>query len=244
VISAAALVAHPPLLFRELGGAQDPVADLRAAALDAVRVVVRDADHVTVVGPADVARGWDVSDGIDVRRFGTTGERVSHEAMPQSLGVGVRLLDEAGWAGPVELVAVRWDAGRGDVEELAEAILARTDHTAVLLLGDGSARRGAKSPGHLDDRAFAFDDRVGRALAEGDASSLAGLDVEPARDLMLPGSATFRLLGELAGRQVGPPRATLTYRAAPHGVSYFTATWLFSRPPGRPGPLSGGDGGR
>jgi hypothetical protein len=97
VIVAAALVPHPPLLFRELGGLQDPVADLRAAALDTVRALVEDVDEVAVVGAADEAREWPATAGFDLRRFGTTDARRSEPGLPLSLGVGSRLLRDAGW---------------------------------------------------------------------------------------------------------------------------------------------------
>ena len=70
MILAATLLPHPPLLFRPLGGVQDPVADLRAAALGAVRSATADADRVVVVGPADEARGWPADTPAGVRRFG------------------------------------------------------------------------------------------------------------------------------------------------------------------------------
>ena len=52
-IVAAAVCPHPLLMFRELGGAVDPVAEARAASLAAVAAVAAVADEVVVVGATD-----------------------------------------------------------------------------------------------------------------------------------------------------------------------------------------------
>ena len=226
MIAAAVLVPHPPLLLRELGGTHDPVPDLRAAARAAVRDLVRDVDVVAVVG------------GADVRRLGPGGRRrrpcLRHdvrrpagEALPLSLGVGARLLAEAGWTGPVALHAVAWDADRSVLDDLAGALTGQDARVGVLVLGDGSARRGEKAPGYLDERAFPFDDAVAKALADGEATELADLDGELAAELMVLGAAAFRFLGLLGLRQASRPDATLTFRDDPFGVDYLVATWRF-----------------
>jgi hypothetical protein len=227
VIRAVVLVPHPPLLMRELGGIEDPVAELRANVVDAARSMVDGADEVVVVGSADDARDWPASTGFDLHRFGTTDPPLPHPGLPLSLGVGVRLLRGSGWKGDISTVAVGRRASDEELEQLAGSLTGRERATAVLLLGDGSARRGERAPGYLDERAFAFDDTVAKALADGDAAALAHLDTELAADLMVHGAAAFRLLGRLALQQEGPPHAALTYRADPFGVSYFVATWTF-----------------
>jgi hypothetical protein len=231
VITAAALVPHPPLLLRELGGAHDPVPDLRAAALAAVRDLVADADTVAVVGGADVSRGWDPGAGADVRRFGTTAARPSRGALPLSLGVGVRLLGDAGWTGPVVADSLAWDERRPVIESLAGRLADRRDRTAVLVLGDGGARRGERAPGYLDERAFPFDEAVAKALADGEAGALVDLDTDLAAELMVLGRAAFRFLGVLAQTQPARPDASLAFRDDPFGVDYLVATWRFR--PGR-----------
>jgi hypothetical protein len=225
VISAAVLCPHPPLLLRELGGLQDPVAALRGAALDAVREATAGATGVVVVGGHDAAGSFDAGLPVDVRRFGTTGSPPQRPGLPLSLGVGKRLLEDAGWAGPVELVAVTWQAEQGDVEALAEDLAGRADATVLLLLGDGSARRGDTAPGYVDERAFGFDDSLAEALAAGDAPALRDLDTALAEELMVLGGTSLRVLGALAVRQSSTPRAALTYRDDPFGVSYLVATW-------------------
>jgi hypothetical protein len=215
------------MLIRELGGTADPASDLRAAAVDAVRSATSGADRVVVVGGHDAAGAWDPALPVDVRRFGTTDAPPPRPALPLSLGVARRLLDAAGWTGPVELIGFPWHADAASVRALADDLAARPDGTVLLLLGDGSTRRGTTAPGFLDDRAFGFDDRLAEALAAGDAATLAGLDSVLAEELMVLGDAVFRLLGEVGLARDGPAGASLSYRADPFGVSYLVATWTF-----------------
>ena len=225
MIRTAVLCPHPPLLLRELGGGQDPAVDLRKAALTAVSEAVAGASHVVVVGGHDVGGPWAPSTPVAVRRFGTTDPSPSHPGLPLSLGVGTRLLDEAGWSGPTDLLAVPWDADPATVEEAARDLAARPDGTVLLALGDGSTRRGDKAPGYLDDRSFPFDDGIAAALSTGDARALADLDADLAADLMVLGATVLRVLGGLAVAQGSQPTASLSYRDDPFGVSWFVATW-------------------
>ena len=222
-----ALCPHPPLLLRELCGATDTVPALRAACRAAVAdLAAGPPGEVAVVGPSDRPGPVDAA-AVDVRRFGTTGPRTAVSARPQSLGIGSRLLEEAGWSGPVSFHAVAWYAEEQELEQLSGELLARPG-TAVLLLGDGSARRGEKAPGFLDERAFPFDDTVADALASGDAATLRDLDTTLAAELMVDGRSVFRLLGIL-GDRCDPVRAGLTHRQDPYGVSYLVARWDLTR---------------
>jgi hypothetical protein len=115
--------------------------------------------------------------------------------------------------------------GRDDVAALAAELLGRPGRTALLLMADGSARRGEHAPGYLDERAFPFDDAVAKALADGEAEALVDLDVPLAQELMVTGASTLRLLGAVALAGQARPRASLGYRDDPFGVTYFAATW-------------------
>lgn len=220
-----ALCPHPPLLLRELSGATDAVPALREACRSAVaELTAGDPTEVVVVGAAERPGPVDAALGIDVRRFGATGPRTARgSGLPPSLGVGRRLLGEAGWEGPVSLHAVSWDADRDELAALADGLLARTG-AALLLLGDGSARRGEKAPGFLDERAFGFDDAVADALSAGDPHPLRDLDAALAAELMVGGRSVLRLLG-LLGERRRPVHAALTHREDPYGVSYLVARW-------------------
>lgn len=223
------LCPHPPLLLRELAGLTDPVTDLRERCLAATATLLAAGpDVVVVVGGAASPRAWDASLLPDVRRFGATADRMPAGAsLPLSLGVGRRLLDEAGWRGTTKLVGVEWDAAAEAVDTLVDQLRdlgRRSGSLALLVLGDGSTRRGDKAPGFLDARAFPFDDAVADALAAGDARALVDLDTELASELMVGGRSVFRLLGAL-GVAAGVEAAELTYRDDPFGVSYFVARW-------------------
>lgn len=225
MIVAAVVVPHPPLLLRELTGQQDVAADLRAACLSALAgALAAGPDTVVVVAGDDEIGTWDPALPVDVRAFGTT-DAPHVTGLPLGPGVARRLLDEAGWAGPTAMHTLDWDADPGAVADLATTVAGRTDRVVLLVLGEGSARRGATAPGYLDERAFAFDDGIARALAEGDAGALEKVDPDLARELMVLGRAAFAVLGAAVGAQGGSPRARVLYADDPHGVMYHVVLW-------------------
>ena len=228
MIVAAVVCPHPPLLLRELSGAQDAVPELRAACQEAMEAALgHRPDVVVVVGGADEAGEWDASLPVEVRRFGTT--TAPHvDGLPLSLGVARRLLEESGWVGPLRLYTLPWDADPGSVTELAGVVSEVEGRVVLLVMGDGSTRRGEKAPGYLDERAFAFDDEVARALEQGDAEALAGLDAELAEELMVLGRPSFVVLGESVRAGGLTPRPRLLYRDDPYGVQYTVALWELS----------------
>jgi hypothetical protein len=225
VIVAVVVCPHPPLLLRELSGAEDAVLELRAACRDALaRGLSARPDEVVVVGGADLAREWDPSLPVDLHPFGTP-DAPHVTGLPLSLGVASRLLEEAGWAGPVHPHTLPWDAGPEAVSELARQVRAVEGRVLLLVMGDGSARRGTKAPGYLDERAFAFDAEIARALEEGDAASLAGLDRRVAEELLVLGRSAFTVLGEVVEASGRTPEARVLYRDDPYGVMYLVAIW-------------------
>ncbi|MGN6575953.1 MAG: hypothetical protein ACTHKG_09705, partial [Nocardioides sp.] len=129
------LCPHPPLLFRGLGGLVDPVADLRVACEAAIRAALdRRPERVVVVAAVPDPASVDPGAAPDVRRFGTTGPRTG-PGLPLALGVGRRLLDEAGWEGPTVRVGLDVDAYRSALADLARGLAAGEERTVVLLLG-------------------------------------------------------------------------------------------------------------
>lgn len=95
------------------------------------------------------------------------------------------------------------------------------DDTAVLVMGDGSARRSERAPGYIDPRAAAYDGAVAAALRAGDAAALRDLDPALGAELMAAGVPAWRVAGHLPG----PWSAELLYDAAPYGVGYLAAVW-------------------
>ena len=225
MIRAVAVCPQPPLLFRELAGTQDAAEELRAACHRAVSQVLTAApDVVVVIGGDGRTAAWDATLGPAPGGFGgpAGGRRAG---LPLSLGVGRRLLEEAGWAGTVELRGVAWDASLEDAEALGEEQASREDDVVLLVLGEGSARRGDKAPGYVDDRAFGYDAETGRALAEGDPAALLAQDAWLADELMAGGRAAFQVMAAAVRAQGGTPQATVGYSDDPFGVMYFVVTW-------------------
>ena len=68
--------------------------------------------------------------------------------------------------------------------------------TGVLVVGNGSAKRTLKAPGHLDDRAEVFDDDLRRALVELLPAALSSIDEQLAEELWAD-VAGIRAFGDL-----------------------------------------------
>lgn len=221
---AAAVCPHPPLLFRELSGRHDVAADLHAACLEAVDVLLaHEPDRVVVVGGAESSPGQAAGPTPVVRRYGLPAGAASEgTSLPLSLAVADRLLDEASWRGERHHVVVGLRDSLGDLMTVAGQITDSPEREVLLVMGDGSARRGDKAPGYVDERAFAFDAEIGRCLREGDAAGLLRLDPGLADELMVQGRAALQVLGGVASGEV---RAKLHYENDPFGVMYFVAVW-------------------
>jgi hypothetical protein len=93
----------------------------------------------------------------------------------------------------------------------------------VLVVANGSARRGEKAPGHLDVRSFAFDEGIGNALRTGDAGALGAIDEALSKELLAAGLAGLKTLSGLSGVE-----AKTWYDADPFGVQYWVVTWTSS----------------
>jgi hypothetical protein len=226
VIRAAAVCPHPPLLFRELAGRDDAAGELRGACLTALReLLTPQPGLVVVVGGDDASRVWEPALTPRSDRFRSSGQHTGDEELPLSLGVGRRLLEEAGWRGPVQLRGVAWDASADEVERQGGELAVLAGDTVLLVLGDGSARRGDKAPGYVDQRAFAFDEDTVQALRNGDAGALLRQDANLAAELMASGRAAFGVLAAAALAQGAAPRAAIHFQEDPFGVMYVVATW-------------------
>jgi len=93
--------------------------------------------------------------------------------------------------------------------------------TALLVMGDGSARRTLKAPGYLDNRATAFDAEVERAVRDSDLGALQRLDQHLARDLLATGWPAWQVLS--GALQDLAPATEVLYCHAPFGVGYLVA---------------------
>lgn len=234
MLVAAALCPAPPLLARELTGADPVLPELRQACLDAA-CALRCADPglIAVVGVAERSREWDPAGRLDLSGFAPAlgREGVPDVSLPVSLGLGSMLLDQAGFAGHRVLHSVTEADGADDCAALGEAIAASNERVALLVMADGSARRTLKAPGYLDDRSAPFDAAVARDIRNGDLDALGAIDAGLARDLMATGRPAWQVLtGAARGQQ---PASQIRYCDDPFGVWYLVAslTWATQQVP-------------
>lgn len=187
------------------------VAAMLAAGPETV-VVVAEAPAGTRHGSGDVARLRGLGLDLDVPFAGPPAANPGIAAV--GFGVAAWLLDDVTFAGR------RIGVGPAD---LAGVLGECTGQVGVLAVGDGSARRGVKAPGYLDETAAPFDAVVAAALASGDAAALAALDPAEGRRLLAAGVPVWRAVGSaLAGRSI---TGRLHADAAPFGVGYLVADW-------------------
>ena len=180
------------------------------------------------VGLGGTFRRFGVDLVVGVRDGNGDGDDVGGEREPcVGLLIGRWLVDR-GFSG-VAPACEGWEIGeqteRGECERVGRAFAARDERVALLVMGDGSARRGVKSPGYLDERAIPFDDDVARALGAVDTAALAAIDSTTASELMAAGRAPWQVLAGAVGGSGLPWRGELLSYGAPYGVGYFTAVW-------------------
>jgi hypothetical protein len=248
MITAAAICPCPPLLAREVAGKAEVLPEMRAASAAAVsRLIAFGPDLVVVTGADEQTARWPSDGRLDVSWWapalaappvaGATGpgSRSPAPALPLSIGLGARLLDEAGYHGPRVYQGIAAAALPADCLRLGAELAHSAPRTALLAMGDGSARRSVAAPGHLDERAAPFDAEVERAVRDGDFATLAALDPDLAADLLATGRAGWQVLaGALresplsagpvgADPGAGPWASDILYCDAPLGVGYLVA---------------------
>lgn len=175
-------------------GRTDPIAELRAACVAAVEWLGEDVAVVADPQGVRVAEALGVSPGLDVAR------RQGSSLLDQRVG---------GLDGGFETVAS------------ATSSTSVGAHS-VLVVANGSARRSEKAPGHLDERAAAYDSEIEKALRAGDISALRSLDPSLAEELMVGNVAGFARLGELLTPGTAPE---VDYADDPFGVQYWVMRW-------------------
>ncbi len=228
MLVAAAFCPHPPALIPDLAaGAVVELEPLRAACRAALDELVATApDLVVVVGADQTRREHGQSAVGSLAPFGVdrrAGRGSGPPELPLSLTVGAWLLDLIGWNGRRTYQGVEPAATPAECAELGAALALRADRVALLVMGDGSARRTPSAPGFVDARAVTFDSSVAAALATGDSNALGVLDPVEADELLVAGRAAWQVLVGACGDDV--PDAQLLYDEAPYGVAYFVAIW-------------------
>jgi hypothetical protein len=235
VLVAAAVCPHPPLLVPGVAsGATPETDDLRAASAAALQRLVGTGPELVVVvgaapevGPCDpAARGSLAPYGIDLE----VGRGTAVASLSLSLTLGLWLLEGEAPDVPRLLFGVHPDTEPNRCAALGAALADRAPRIALLVMGDGSARRSTRAPGYLDDRAEGFDAEVAAALAAAEPQGLLDLDADLAAELLVAGRAAWQVLAGAAQARQATGAAALSgdvgYAAAPYGVCYLVATWL------------------
>lgn len=221
MITGAAFCPTPPVLLPAVArGAAAELEPLRVACRVAIRRVAAPGSRVLLLGAGErwqrhdpSARGTLAGLGVDLT-VPLDRSAAGPVELPLSLTVGAWLLHES-VDGPVEVEA--WSVGAGP-----SALEPPDGPTALLVLGDGSARRTLAAPGYLDDRAAGFDAQVAAALAGGVPDALR-VDLALGDDLLAAGPRAWHAAADLlAGRTWS---AEVLYDDAPYGVGYFAAAW-------------------
>jgi len=223
MLVSAAVCPHPPALVpavsREASGQLD---DLRVACTAAVRRLRgAEPDLLVCIGGGRQTRAWSGEAGGTLQPYGVDarfgGALVE---LPLSLTVAAYLLESAGAANGDAFQAVSPDAAADDCSSLGAELAGRADRVALLVMGDGSARRTRTSPGPFDERAQEFDDGVRKALAAPDPGRLLAIDAELARELWVSGLQAWQTLGGALRASPTEWASRVTYSAAPFGVGY------------------------
>ena len=234
MLIAAALCPAPPLLASELTGAESALPELAAACQAATAALLRAGPQlVAVVGGAERTGIFDPAGYLDLSCYAPAlarqpgdGPARGTQPLPLSLGLGGRLLDEAGYAGRRELRAVSETAEPAECAAIGRVLAGLADRVGLLVMADGSARRSRRAPGYLDDRAAPFDAAVEDAVRAGDMAALLAVDPALARELMAAGRAAWQVLaGAMDDRR---PASHIRYCDDPFGVAYLVASLTVS----------------
>jgi hypothetical protein len=222
VITGAALCPSPPLLCPQLTGRHAVLPELRAACAEAVGRLLRgDPEVIAVIGPAAATGGWEGTGRLNPAVFAPAITSTGRDSPPLALGLGAMLLDQAGYRGRRRLQAVGHDEPPSGCVRLGVELAEVGARLALLVMGDGSARRSLRAPGYLDSRAAAFDGEVERAVRAGELGALAGLDRTLAAELMATGRPAWQVLSGAMGSLA--PAADVLYSGDPLGVAYLVA---------------------
>jgi hypothetical protein len=226
-MAAAAICPPAPLLARVLTGLDPVIPELRQACAAAVERLIRSGPEViAVVGPGHRTTTWPASSRLNLSAFapalGPEGQQTD-PPLPLSLGLGARLLDEAGYRGPRLLRSVDHDEPAAACLRLGADLSSLSDRVGLLVMADGSACRSLRAPGYLDPRAAAFDVAIEQAVRSGDLGPLRAMDQGLARELRTAGRPTWQVLaGAIPGKA---PATEILYADDPFGVFYLIA-WL------------------
>lgn len=221
----ALVVPAAPALLPGLGGAADPLADLRERARALVaETMTKGVTRVVVIGAGESTRTWPTDAPSGTARF-TTG-RVPEGALPTDVEIG-RLLATTGEFAPsaggeLVLQSVAADAHPASCLDLGRS-LAADGPDLFVVAADGPATLTEKAPGHLQPEAAPFAEGLARALDEADTAALADLDPATCDRLWMRGRPALQVLaGAFEHHEV---HGELLAEESPFGVQYLLARW-------------------
>lgn len=171
---------------------------------------------------------WPPSTADCLSEFGLTGpEDADGEPLPLSLSLGRWLLMDGGFDGTMNLISLH-----GSPQEVAAGAgrLELPSDFGLLVVGDGTATRTDKSPGHHMPGAVELDDQLAAALGAGDSQMFDRLPQSADTDFLLDGRCAWQGGMTICSKSGSPRASELLAFDAPHGVAYFVATWLVGDP--------------
>lgn len=233
MIIAAACIPQTPLLLPGITGGPVPdVEHLRTAvhqAIDALAAL--EPDEILIVGAAPATQIYPADAPAPTGQLAPAPDRrpLPH-ALPPALAVARAAVQARAAARtqplipqPLILQGVAAGTAPHDCRELGRRLAGRPGRSALLAAADGSARRGEKAPGHIDQRAIDLDADIGRALATADTAALLALDPTACRDLLIAGRAAWQVMAQACTGQRWTPGSL--YQHDPFGVAYWVITW-------------------
>lgn len=224
MITAVAFCPQAPVLVPDLAGAAAAELDeLRDACRAAIRRAAACGGQLVLVGSGPAARTYGPLARGTLAGFGLPleiplgADGTGEVELPPSLTVGAWLVRDA--LGPDSGAVATSVPDGGAQPELPGG------PCALVVLGDGSARRSEKAPGYLDPRAADFDAALARTLGTGDPAGLSAerLAEHGASELLVGGLAAWAAVAPLLASSEWD--AEVLYDAAPYGVGYFAAAW-------------------
>lgn len=229
MITGVAFCPHPPLLIPEVAQrAASELDELRAACRTAIGRIAVPGRQLIVVGPGPASAGYEPRARGTLAGYGVPCEvslgsdEPGPVQLPLSLTIGAWLVRDA--VGP-NSGAIGKSVGpdRDQPDVMAWDADSTGRDIALIVMGDGSARRSTTAPGYLDERAAAYDARVASALGSGEGGRLHRLLDGLGEELLASGENTWEHVA--AALEGGSYDAELLYDAAPYGVGYFVAAW-------------------
>jgi hypothetical protein len=248
VLIGAALGPHPPILVPAVTGGQRAgsagareLDRLRAACDEAVAGLLRlRPDVLVIVGGAEHSGQPPLSAPGCLSQFGVwsgPADPATRAALggdvgpngpvlPLSLTIGRWLVHRAGAVpapGELRLHAVAESAPAAECLTAGARLAALAPRVALLVMGDGPARRARGVPGAPDPETDQYDAGLAAAFGGADAKALAALDPDHSAALIVSGRAPWQVLAGAAAD--GRFRGQVTYAGAPFEVSYLAGTW-------------------